>query len=432
MLKKSMFFEISHIEYTPSVAKSSLASFLESIKDPETKKIIERIFDLIPDSLIEYRSDIEKRVIEKIDIYQSELERLKKDVITNDATEDLPNLSVSESNPLNLKVKLLIDLETIYSEVKRKSLELAFINEIHGYKALLDGTIELEKKDTTTPEGRIAFIVNVSSRYGVESLKDELNKLLEQTEERVNITANSESFQGNVSDLKTSFNIDLMALYNMARHYQKYYDSLFDLENSELAKDISIFKRIISSLDDEAPSIYNGLLEELLDKYKKFGINMDREEYEKNFRKELERMLEKVGTKISSIETHRNILMGINNSLKTLVEGQAISNPHNTIESMVNDILELLKTSLLEKETAQQYREKLKELLESLYAQNLKDEQKESNPNTLSDPLNCPSNLHIFKENILLEIEALKALAKLKYEIEFDLMKLQHIDKYKL
>lgn len=399
-----------------------------NIKDPDVQKYVDSIRELLIDATLDQRGVVEEKIKEIIEDYRQSLADLKSNINTKNSMTDSITLEITSSTPERLKANLLLNLENLFNEVKRKVPENAFEKEINEYEGMLDYVV-VPIEDLNSTKEKVSFILAIANRFNIETLNQEFCKLLGGTKKKIKLL---ESYDALLL-LKDEFATGIEELYKKSNHYQRFYGMLLGEGESELAKDITAARSIIESLDEASKIKYSAQFETLVNKFRIIGVNMEESAFEESFRREFQQLLENLAKEIPVIEKHKELLNSLYRSLKILTEDLPFSSAADSIESIVKDICDLLKDPLFTEEVAKENIEKVKRILKDQYDLLLKENKEEKSKDkeaNSNNPYFIPNSWNMLREETILELKTLRALTELKLEIQYDLVKLQDIKTY--
>lgn len=437
------FIHYSHVEWNKpqeTLEKENITPVEKAdglnIKDPEVQKIIDGIQNTLKDTTPEFARNIEEEINTYLKEYDEEIARLERDINNIDSVAEPSPLELTPKLPISIKANLLIKLESLLTKIKRDVPKSAFESDLDEYEEILRGKRVPVGADAL--KSKVEVIAVTANKFAMESLRSELRRLIEATRREVaslnyNVTDCTLVLEDPLEVIKTNFSQKLEELEKKATHYFEFYTMLDGRGDSSIAKDIAATKKIIASLDDASKVKYGTMFDTLLNKFRVIGVNMDKNTFEENFRREFHKLLEGLSKIVPLIEKRKNLLNSINRSLKTVKDGLPFSREPDAIESIIEDIYTMLENPAFTEEKRKGEKEKIKNLLIKKNAELLSARK----PNVPEDkskdyPYYIDNYFSILREDTLLEIEILRSLSSIKLEVEFDLMKLTELKDYKL
>lgn len=261
-----------------SETKSNVLKNEGYTEDLEVQERIEKIYQTI--SLLNEKEKIliEKDVALLIEEYKMSIEELKpKFEIENEISM---SFQITQSMDVHtLRKKFLHNLDTINVNLAVSSNLNKLMKEIAEYKNCIQTKITMTPNEITTVKDKVQFILYSYQNLENDSIKKELNELLDQFQKRISEEI-VQMFQDRIIltselDVTTEFEKKIAELYEKTKDYQTkvnaYLELLDSLElknDSELAIEIRTAKEILNIFYiSDKNKIYEDL-ENVITKYK--------------------------------------------------------------------------------------------------------------------------------------------------------------------
>lgn len=393
----------------------------------ETSKLQEKINKIYQITALlneKERYEIESNVTLLLEQYKIDLEKCKPNFeITDESSSSLQPTDVK-----TLENKLKNSLDAIIFNLATVNSVKKLIEDIIGYKKLMDLELESAPMEAVKTEEQIQYIIFAYQKLASDDIKSQLTKTLNQFQERASkeiMQAFNETSKLSLElDITTEFQKQIAMLYEKTKNFQMkvetYQDLLDSLElknNSELAIDIRTAKEIINIFYNIDKNRLIEELEKIITNYKN-KINeiianqnvkdiKNATEIELELRKDLHPLLVEIRDLNPQVVSFHKLKEQLSNSLKYLKK-ESIEPSNGAIMATIKEIEMVLGNEYLDTGTKSKIHCLVSSCLQKWYDELISNEYKILEDTPLSMGTEKLSNHFRFEILILKELSTIK------------------------